>query len=55
MGTPNDEVWPGVSRLPNFSLIRFHLHAGEDLRRRFKEMDEQGFDLMMQMLTLDPK
>ena len=55
MGTPHDQVWPDVSRLSNFSLIRFTQYPGEDLRERFSFMDEQGFDLMMKMLVLDPK
>ena len=55
MGTPNEKVWPGVSKLPNFSMIDFREYKGEDLRQCFSSMDEKGFNLMMRMLTLDPK
>ena len=55
MGTPDEKVWPGVSKLPNFSMIGFREYIGEDLRQSFSSMDENGFNLMMRMLTLDPK
>jgi serine/threonine protein kinase len=55
MGTPDEKVWPGVSKLPNFSMIGFREYIGEDLRQSFSSMDEDGFNLMMRMLTLDPK
>ena len=61
LGTPNDEIWPGYSELPNVRLIEnFHQYAPvRDLREHFdipKELlDDQGYDLLMRMLHYDPE
>jgi hypothetical protein len=58
MGTPNDEVWPGVSTLPNFANITWTLHPKQDLRMIVKYLeqvlDEAGMDLLQKLLTFDP-
>jgi cyclin-dependent kinase 2 len=32
MGTPNDEVWPGVSTLTGFTNVQWTQHPKQDLR-----------------------
>lgn len=58
MGTPNDEVWPGVSQLPGFANVAWTQHQRQDLRAVVKYMeqvlDEAGMDLLYRLLTYDP-
>lgn len=53
LGTPTDEMWRGVSELPDYST-RFpnwhRRHIGETV----KNLDSQGLDLLSQMLAYDP-
>ena len=36
MGTPTDEVWPGVSQLPGFSQIKWEKYERMDLKKEVK-------------------
>lgn len=58
MGTPNEDVWPGVSTLPNFAGIQWTQHQKQDLRSIIKYMDQvlddSGMDLLYKLLTYDP-
>lgn len=58
MGTPNEEVWPGVTSLPGFANIQWSQHSKQDLRYIIKYadkvLDEAGFDLLYRLLTYDP-
>jgi len=54
LGSPNEKIWPGFSELPNAKKISIH-QPYSTLRHRFKNLSEQGFDLMNRMLTYDPK
>ena len=58
MGTPNEEVWPGVSLLANFANISWTQHQRQDLRAVVKYLeqvlDEAGMDLLQRLLTYDP-
>lgn len=54
LGTPTEEMWEGVSDLPDYST-RFpgwhKRHIGETV----KNLDTRGLDLLSQMLTYDPE
>lgn len=50
--TPNEELWPGVSSLPNFNVM-FPNWTHYNLTQ-IKNLDENGRDLLMQMLIYDP-
>ena len=58
MGTPSEEVWPGVTSLPNFVNIQWTQHQKQDLRMIIKYMDqlldEAGMDLLYKLLAYDP-
>ena len=57
MGTPNEEVWPGVTSLTGFSQVQWTQHSKQDLRSIIKYMDnldENGIDLLYKLLTYDP-
>lgn len=53
MGTPNEVTWPGVSKLKCFkeSFLKWD---PSDSTCLFRELDNLGLDLLMQMLRYDP-
>lgn len=52
-GTPNEETWPGVSSLPDYSR-NFEKFPGENLRNFVPRIDDVGFDLLNRMLQMNP-
>ena len=58
MGTPTDEIWPGVSSLPGFQQIQWQQYERMDLKKVVKYLeqvlDEAGIDLLYKLLTYDP-
>lgn len=58
MGTPNEDVWPGITSLPSFSQVQWTQHQRQDLRSIIKYMDQviddAGMDLLYRLLTYDP-
>ena len=52
-GTPTDSTWPGVTSLPDFKSS-FPKFKPVDFKKHFKNFDEVGLDLLMQMIALDP-
>ncbi|PVG04142.1 Pkinase-domain-containing protein [Serendipita vermifera] len=52
MGTPNDEIWPGVSELPDYKST-FPQWSGQPLENIIKNLDEVGLDVVQQCLTYD--
>ena len=55
LGTPNDmnELWPGVSKLPDYRDAFPKWHA-KDLQQVLPQMDPLGVDLLSQMLRYHP-
>lgn len=53
MGTPTDQVWPGVTALPEFQS-HFPAWAAQNLYELFQGVDPEAIDLMAKMLTYDP-
>jgi serine/threonine protein kinase len=53
LGTPDDTIWPGVSKLPYYQQT-FPKWAGNSLRQSFPQLDELGIDLLCRMLTYAP-
>ncbi|KAJ1923590.1 Cyclin-dependent kinase 11B [Tieghemiomyces parasiticus] len=54
MGTPNDTVWPGYSRLPNCQTFNFVVYPRSNLRAKFMNLTESGLDLLCRLLEYDP-
>lgn len=55
LGTPNEKIWPGVSKLPGMKKCSFAEHPYNQLRNRFgSSLSDKGFDLMNRFLTYDP-
>ncbi|KAI4455055.1 cell division protein kinase [Holotrichia oblita] len=51
--TPTEETWPGVSSCPDYQTT-FPKWTNYNLAAHVKGMDEQGLDLLKQMLVYDP-
>ncbi|KAF4120180.1 cyclin-dependent kinase 7 [Geosmithia morbida] len=56
VGTPNDDNWPGVSRLPEYTVPLASPVRGKDwYEMRFGTVGSHGVDLLMRTLTLNPR
>lgn len=57
IGTPTEENWPGCTSLPHYTVPeeRFPVYGKEVYMGRFGSVGDAGVDLLMRMLTLDPK
>ncbi len=53
MGTPNEEVWPGVSELPDYKQD-FPQYPPQNLSALIQGLDEKGLNLLSRMLQYDP-
>ncbi|PWA96393.1 Protein kinase, catalytic domain-containing protein [Artemisia annua] len=62
LGTPNEKIWPGLSKLPGVKL-NFVKHQYNLLRRKFPAtsftgspvLSDAGFDLLNRLLTYNPE
>ena len=52
-GTPNENTWPGVTKLPEFKLT-FPRFKGKGLNTYNKNIDNVGLDLLNKMIQIDP-
>ncbi|KAL7625427.1 TFIIH complex serine/threonine-protein kinase subunit kin28 [Parahypoxylon ruwenzoriense] len=57
VGTPTEENWPGVTKLPEYTVDKeIHPLRGRDhYMSMFGTVGYEGVDLLMKTLTLDPK
>ncbi|XP_057477972.1 cell division control protein 2 homolog A-like isoform X1 [Actinidia eriantha] len=53
VGTPNEDLWPGVTSLPDFTF-RFPKWPPKDLATVVPNLDSAGADLLAKMLCFDP-
>ncbi|GME68426.1 unnamed protein product [Ambrosiozyma monospora] len=55
LGTPTEDIWPGVSSLPHYNNIeKFPPPSRGELRNRFLAAPESALDLMCGLLIMDP-
>ena len=54
LGTPNEEIWPGVSKLPEYKMT-FPQWKPQSIKAKFKNFDKDGLDLMDKFLQMDPE
>ncbi|KAF8233770.1 CMGC/CDK/CDC2 protein kinase [Tricholoma matsutake] len=52
LGTPNEDVWPGVSGLPDYKPA-FPQWSHQDITRIVPTLDEQAIDMLKRTLTYD--
>ena len=56
LGTPNDRIWPGYSKLPMVQKIPFAHYPVNNLRQRFSvSLSDLGVELLNKFLTYDPQ
>ena len=53
LGTPDEEVWPGVKSLPDYKAT-FPQWNAVPLKSAVKGLDDAGLDLLAQTLIYDP-
>ena len=53
LGTPNERVWPGVARLPDYKST-FPNWAPQNLALYNRQLDGDGLDLLAKMLVYKP-
>jgi len=53
LGTPTEEMWPGVTSLPDFNA-EFPKWYPQPLAKKFPELDDDGLDLMANTFIYDP-
>ena len=55
LGTPTEEVWPGISKLPDFA-VTFPKWKAKDFQSMVKNnpLSAEGFDLLQQLLRYNP-
>jgi cyclin-dependent kinase 1 len=51
--TPNEDLWPGVTQLPDFKPT-FPNWSTMNLKASMKKLEASGLDLLDQMLVYDP-
>ena len=54
MGTPSEDVWPGVSKLPDYKYT-FPQWKSKPFAELFPNLDKEGIDLLSKLLTMDPE
>jgi len=52
LGTPNEQIWPGVSSLPDYKTT-FPQWSRQDLARIVPTLDEVGIDMLKRTLCYD--
>jgi len=52
LGTPNEEIWPSVSSLPDYKPT-FPQWSRQDIARIVSTLDEAGIDMLKRTLTYD--
>ncbi|CAK9780368.1 Pkinase-domain-containing protein [Cutaneotrichosporon oleaginosum] len=55
LGKPNDDMWPGFSRLPNAKKINPVGPTFSTLRQKFRHLTSNGHALMAALLCYDPE
>ena len=54
LGTPNEQIWPGYTKLPHSKMISIQ-QPYSYLKEKCKRIDEIGFDLLNKLLTYCPE
>ena len=52
-GTPNEKMWPGITKLPDFKLT-FPQFKPKGLNSYCTYLDENGLDLLSKLIVYDP-
>ena len=57
MGTPNEKIWPGISKYPNYKIVPKveYKREIENIKKNYDKIDDITFDLFDKMMKWDPK
>ncbi|CAE7876235.1 nimX [Symbiodinium microadriaticum] len=57
LGTPTEEVWPGLTKLPDFkpSFPRWPAQPWSSIRNTAAQVGEDGIDLLEKLMYYDPR
>ena len=55
LGTPTEETYPKLEFLPLWDSEKYKFRFGIGLREKLKDLDDEGFDLLMKFLQIDPE
>ena len=55
LGSPNDDLWPGISRNADYASYNFPHLEGESLSMLVPRLDPEGLLLMKQLLDYNPR
>ncbi|CAH0550649.1 unnamed protein product [Brassicogethes aeneus] len=53
LGTPNEEIWPGLNNLPDYNKISFSTSEGKSWTSVIPDADEVTLDLIINLLVYD--
>jgi serine/threonine protein kinase len=53
MGTPNEDIWPGINKLPDYKLT-FPQWKARNFTEMFQKLDKDGLDLLQKFLIMNP-
>ncbi|EGG20701.1 putative protein serine/threonine kinase [Cavenderia fasciculata] len=55
LGTPNEQIWPGFSKLPLVKKLNIVPQPYNNLKSRFPHITDNAYDLLSRLLTYDPE
>ena len=55
LGTPNNKIWPGFSKLPNAKMLARIDQPYSFLSKRYPNLPEDALDLLSKLLIYDPR
>jgi serine/threonine protein kinase len=57
LGTPNEQVWPGVNELPDFkaSFPKWPHRGWANIRNTLQQVGQEGIDLLESLMCYDPR
>eukprot|EP00434_Breviolum_minutum_P028344 symbB.v1.2.025075.t1/scaffold2414.1/size128436/3 len=55
LGTPSPRIWPGVEKMPHYSIFKFPENIYNNLGLKFPDLPDSCLDLLNGLLTFDPE
>ena len=55
MGTPNENIYPGIKNLSDWNPDSFEIYTPQDIRQYVPGLETEGVALLLEMLHIDPE
>lgn len=55
LGTPDENVYPGIAKLENWKPEEFEKYEAKDLKQYVPTLEEEGYKLLVSMLQINPE